>query len=137
MGARPRAGFALLFALSLSCGADDKAPLSGEVLYARYCASCHGVSATGDGPVAASLRTVPSDLTTIAARAGGEFDATAVLRAIDGRRAVAAHGQRDMPVWGAVFAEEFQGQRYAGYAVLLRSRALTDYLRTIQVESDH
>ena len=51
---------------------------------------------------------------------------------IDGRRSVAAHGSREMPVWGAVFEEERKGQPYPGYTGLLQSRLLTDYLRSIQ-----
>jgi hypothetical protein len=53
---------------------------------------------------------------------------------IDGRRAVAAHGTRDMPVWGAVFEEESRGEPYPAYQGLLKSRFLVDYLRTIQAE---
>jgi hypothetical protein len=37
-----------------------------------------------------------------------------------------------MPVWGAVFEEELQEQRYTQYRVLLRSRVLADYLKTLQ-----
>lgn len=40
---------------------------------AFYCASCHGVDAKGEGPVAKSLNVKPSDLTRIAARSGGKF----------------------------------------------------------------
>ena len=52
---------------------------------------------------------------------------------IDGRRLVAEHGSREMPVWGVVFEEEREGQPYQAYAGLLQSRALVDYLRSIQV----
>ncbi len=56
------------------------------------------------------------------------------MRVIDGRREVAAHGDRDMPVWGAVFEEEGRDEPYPAYQSLLKSRFLVDYLRTIQVE---
>ncbi len=118
----------------LACGDPKAPPPSGAIHYRQYCASCHGLTGQGDGPLAASLQTDPSDLTTLARRAGGSFDEAAVMRAIDGRRDVAAHGPREMPVWGAVFTEELEGEAYAPYVVLLRSRALTDYLRSIQVE---
>jgi hypothetical protein len=74
----------------------------------------------------------PADLTQIAKRGGGHFDEANVLAAIDGRRAVAAHGPREMPVWGAVFGDELKGQAYPEYVNLLQSRALMDYLRSLQ-----
>jgi hypothetical protein len=67
-------------------------------------------------------------------RAGGRYDESYVMSVIDGRRAVAAHGTRDMPVWGAIFEEESRGEPYPAYQGLLKSRFLVDYLRTIQVE---
>jgi hypothetical protein len=51
---------------------------------------------------------------------------------VDGRRVVAAHGTREMPVWGAVFDEELKDRAYPGYTGLLRTRSLVDYLRSIQ-----
>lgn len=90
------------------------------------------MSGKGDGSVAASLQVRPTDLTTIARRSGGHFDAARVMRVIDGERVVAEHGTREMPVWGAVFSEELEGQRHAAYTVLLHGRALTDYIHSIQ-----
>ena len=55
-----------------------------------------------------------------------------VMSFIDGRRTVAAHGPREMPVWGAVFQEQNRGEHYPAYTSLLHSRALTEYLRSIQ-----
>jgi mono/diheme cytochrome c family protein len=118
--------------LLLACGGDRQLPPTGEVLYLRHCASCHGERGFGDGPLAAALRRPPADLTRIAEREGGRFDEARVMAAIDGRRAVAEHGPREMPVWGAVFAEELEGERYPAYTTLLQSRALTDYLRSLQ-----
>jgi Cytochrome C oxidase, cbb3-type, subunit III len=109
----------------------DPSP-GGKVLYARFCASCHGVDGTGDGPVAASLTRRPSDLTTWARRHGGRFDDAEVMGVIDGRRVVAEHGTREMPVWGLMFEQELAGQLHGRYVGLLRSRALADYLRTMQ-----
>jgi hypothetical protein len=51
---------------------------------------------------------------------------------IDGRRQVAEHGAREMPVWGAVFDEELEDRAYTRYTGLLQSRLLTDYLRSLQ-----
>jgi len=109
--------------------------VAGGDLYLRHCASCHGVDGRGGGPVGASLKRPPTDLTSLAARAG-RFDETAVMSAIDGRRAVAEHGSREMPVWGDEFFEDappltpnlVEGAKQHLIAVLL------EYLETIQTE---
>ena len=112
--------------------AANAAEPAGAELYRRYCASCHGVAAQGDGPVAKELRKAPTDLTTIAQRAGGRFDEAAIMAVIDGRRAVAAHGPREMPVWGAIFDAELTDQPYTQYTTLLRAKVLAEYLNSIQ-----
>ncbi len=126
----------LIFVLSVvalsSCTREQPPQPTGAVLYKQYCESCHGSTGKGDGPVAASLQRPPADLTTLAQRSGGQFDEAAVMAVIDGRRAVAAHGSRDMPVWGTVFEEELKDQPYSKYTALLRSRVLADYLKTLQ-----
>lgn len=124
----------LTFAVSvliISCRKAPDSP-SGQALYLRYCASCHGESGDGNGPVAVSLRRLPSDLRLIAKRHDGRFDEGYVMQVIDGRRAVVEHGTREMPIWGAVFESEHQGKDYPGYTSLLHSRTLSDYLRSIQ-----
>lgn len=73
---------------------------AGARLYATYCASCHGPTGRGDGPVAPALTTPPPDLTQLWRHFGSPLAADEVAMAIDGRRDVAAHGPREMPVWG-------------------------------------
>lgn len=113
-----------------------RASETGRDLFVRYCASCHGAEGTGDGPVASSLATPPADLTTLARRAGGRFDENAVMSTIDGRREIAAHGQREMPVWGTVFMGEHAvaGERQAGQISLLLSKMLSEYVASLQKE---
>jgi len=106
-------------------------PPSGKALYERYCASCHGTSGKGDGPVASALAVPPTNLTLLA-QTRGKLDEQHLMAVIDGRRLVAAHGPREMPVWGAVFDQELAGQPYRGYLILLRAQVLADYLSTIQ-----
>jgi mono/diheme cytochrome c family protein len=77
--------------------------LSGDDLFRFYCASCHGREGRGDGPVAAALKTPPSNLTTIAQRNGGQFPRERVERFVAGDRDTSAHGSADMPVWGPIF----------------------------------
>ena len=123
---------AVLAGFSLACEREAPPSPSGRALYLRHCASCHGESGRGNGPVAASLSVPPTDLTGIARRAGGRFEEARVMRVIDGRREVEAHGPREMPVWGAVFSEQQAGEGWPGYTSLLHARALTDHVRSIQ-----
>jgi mono/diheme cytochrome c family protein len=80
--------------------AANYAAMSGEDLYRRFCASCHGVEGRGDGPVAASLRVAVADLTLTAQRGHGADLRDRIIRIIDGRYVIGAHGTRVMPVWG-------------------------------------
>jgi mono/diheme cytochrome c family protein len=124
----------LCLALLAGCGREASVAQDGRDTFLRYCASCHGSEGRGDGPLAGSLTQPPADLTQIAKRAGGRWDESAVMATIDGRRQVAAHGTRDMPVWGAIFEEEGRGEPYPAYQGLLKSRFLVDYLATLQQE---
>jgi mono/diheme cytochrome c family protein len=88
--------------------ADPSAADTGRQLYAQYCASCHGLDARGHGPVAPELKRPPSDLTRLAARYGTPLPVDRLAEFIDGRAPVAAHGPREMPVWGK---ELYAGER--------------------------
>ncbi|MBW2241430.1 MAG: cytochrome c [Deltaproteobacteria bacterium] len=120
--------------MTLGCIDERTEEVAGAALYERHCASCHGLSGRGDGPLATSLTVAPADLTSLAWRSGGSFDESAVMMFIDGRLLVAQHGPRGMPVWGAVFAQKHVGEPFAVYGATLDVRALADHLRTIQVE---
>ena len=43
---------------------------TGEELYLHHCATCHGIDAMGQGPMAAVLVVQPSDLTTLSNEEG-------------------------------------------------------------------
>ena len=79
---------------------------SGRLDFIQYCSSCHGDDGKGVGPVTSALRTPPADLTEIRYRRNGSFPVEEVTKIIDGRKLVAAHGSRDMPVWGLRFGEK-------------------------------
>lgn len=98
-------------------------------MYMSYCASCHGKEGKGDGPAAAALKRPPTNLTTLSKNNGGNFPAKAVYVAISGQFNVAAHGSREMPVWGAVFA-----QTSSDSLAKLRLTNLTDYIEKLQVK---
>ena len=102
----------------------------GAALYATYCATCHGTSARGDGPLADSMRRRPANLTEILKRSNGVFPRDLIYRVIDGRQPVRGHGGPDMPVWGDAFkrAIDVGGEE----AVRDRIQAIVDYLEMIQ-----
>ena len=107
---------------------------SGQELFARYCVSCHGSDARGDGPVASSLRKYVPDLTRIAARRGDRFPAQEVRDIIDGRSPVLSHGPREMPVWGREFWVEEGADIEAERAARGIVTEIVAYLESIQVE---
>jgi mono/diheme cytochrome c family protein len=110
------------------------ADYSGEEIFNRFCASCHGEMARGDGPVARSLGVMVPDLTRISQRYGG-FPTQLVRDTIDGRGArIDAHGTRTMPVWGYEFWVEEGGDKAAQEEMRKTIAKLVDYLRTIQVD---
>ena len=125
--------------LSFRCfaSADPRAddPHLGIIEYEISCMPCHGIDGHGDGRRASSLKTVPADLTKIAKSNKGEFPTQKVAGIIDGRAIVAAHGPREMPVWGDRYrtrsgayetAAEIEQRARAQIAALVR------YLKTIQ-----
>jgi mono/diheme cytochrome c family protein len=93
-----------LFCLLGACAQTPEQPVaptgSGAQLFQSLCASCHGVRARGDGPIAPLIKTGVPDLTRLAHRNGGTFPTDHVRRTIDGGFDRPAHGARDMPVWG-------------------------------------
>ena len=109
---------------------------SGAEIFERFCASCHGAEARGNGPVASTLNVAVPNLTTINARYG-EFPAMLIRDVIDGRGVdLRAHGTRTMPVWGYEFWIEEGGDVVAQKSVREAINRLVEYLRSLQrVES--
>lgn len=112
-------------------------PDLGKAEFELHCAVCHGMDAKGNGFLGASLKVVPPDLTVLAKNHGGVFPAERISSVIDGREQVAAHGPRDMPVWGARYAinaaehyfdTPYDQEAYIRAHILL----LVDYLGRIQ-----
>ncbi len=123
---------ALALAACATGNAGEAPDLSGAELYQQFCASCHGVKAHGDGPVASSLKAKVPDLTRIATRSGGTFPAEQVRQTIDGQEPRNAHGPRDMPVWGwDLYAMKGEDAARRQRVAELVAR-LVDYLRSIQ-----
>ena len=116
----------------------------GKIEYQSNCASCHGTGAKGDGPMSGELKRRPSDLTVLAKKNNGVFPLNSVYRIIDGRDAIASHGNREMPVWGYRFVppQHFDPKLADDYVysppaspepvVHARILAVIDYLSRIQ-----
>jgi cytochrome c553 len=127
-----------LVGLTLSAGAAaaqtkiEKAPIKNTPasdagkMFNTYCAVCHGKEGKGDGPAAKSLAKVPADLTKLAARNNGTFPEIKVRRYIEGLDEVAAHGTRDMPMWGDLFRSLNRD------TAQIRIEALAQYLKSMQ-----
>jgi mono/diheme cytochrome c family protein len=77
--------------------------VEGPELFQGYCASCHGMDARGTGPAAPTLKAKVPDLTLLTRNNRGHFPAAYVRQMIMGDKVVAAHGSREMPIWGPIF----------------------------------
>lgn len=106
-------------------------PASGKEMFMSYCASCHGKDAKGDGPAAAALKETPADLTTLAKRNGGKYPSDKVTTILRGQANLAAHGNKEMPVWGPVFWRMSQGHEAE---VHQRVANLNRYLESLQAK---
>lgn len=104
----------------------------GRETYLKYCASCHGRQGEGDGPVSRYLKVKVADLTRLRSKNHGTYPLDRVMSSIDGSRAVRAHGDRHMPVWGEVFREELKGQKYPELTSLLKVKLIAEYVGTLQ-----
>lgn len=104
----------------------------GEALYLKYCANCHGIDATGQGPMAGVLVIKPADLTRLEQE--GEFPVERVAKRIDGRDALVSHGS-PMPVYGDFFEGRDVAIKTHTGQPLMTSQPIVDliaYMRTLQ-----
>jgi mono/diheme cytochrome c family protein len=129
---------ALLLAPAMAAAQEPaamKQSVPGAEVYRTYCVACHGDSARGDGPLAASMKRKPANLTEIAKRNGGQFPSDLVFRTIDGSQPVRGHGGPDMPAWG----DALMRSREAGDADSVKKviQSLVDYLESMQLQPAH
>lgn len=111
---------------------DARRLAEGRALYERYCASCHGSAGDGTGPVAETLKTPPSDLTRLGERFGKPLNHAKLAESIDGRNPIAAHGSKEMPVWGERLFGDVS--RTASTEPMTRGvvALIVDYLQSLQ-----
>jgi mono/diheme cytochrome c family protein len=118
---------------------------SGKSEFLSSCAACHGADGKGEGPMSGQLKTTPADLTVLSKKNGGTFPFSSVYEFIDGRKMLAAHGTREMPIWGQLYNQETLGRLTNPKALdavefsadpdaVVRDRILSliDYLNRIQ-----
>ncbi|SDC35496.1 cytochrome c [Ruegeria marina] len=120
----------LFMATASACLAQDAA--EGERLYMHHCATCHGIEATGQGPMAGVLIIQPADLTAL--QGEGEFPVARVVQRIDGRDPLVSHGS-PMPVYGPYFEGRDVAIKTQSGQPMLTSQPIVDllaYIQTIQ-----
>lgn len=133
-----RAVVASLLSITAAAWAQTSAGL-GQADYLDNCASCHGITAKGDGPVGSFWVKPPADLTQIAHRCAGRFPHDLLEEVIDGRWSGdnGPHGSRDLPVWGQVFkaralTQPGDSSTTAEWSARQRVASLVLYLKTLQ-----
>lgn len=129
-------GLPFIFSLVLALPAAAQDALQGEALFGYYCATCHGVDATGNGPMSPSLVVAPADLTVLSRENDGVFPTTRAVMRIDGRDPLVSHGSM-MPVYGDFFAGTDVMTKTEAGQPLLTSQPIVDllaYLESLQVE---
>ncbi|HVM93655.1 MAG TPA: c-type cytochrome [Terriglobales bacterium] len=104
-------------------------PASGVEMYKSYCAVCHGVDGTGNGPAASALKVAPTDLTALSAKNNGKYPSMRVASILRGEELLAAHGTKDMPIWGNLFWSMSSGHEAE---VQQRVSNLNKYLESMQ-----
>ena len=103
----------------------------GRALYERYCATCHGIEATGKGPMAGALLIQPTDLTKLVENNAGHFPLLRVVRRIDGRDPLVSHGS-PMPVYGDFFEGDDTSMKTENGQPVMTSRAIADLVAYFQ-----
>ncbi|MBS0125461.1 c-type cytochrome [Thetidibacter halocola] len=138
MFATTRIGFAGLFGLvTATTPAMAQDFTYGQALFERNCSVCHGSDGAGGGPVAQLLTERPKNLKLLAKENNNVFPFSDVYQSIDGRREIAAHGSKQMPIWGNLFvAEAYPSTFHPGVGaeeiVQARILGLVYYLQSIQ-----
>lgn len=119
--------------LALGCESQEEYRLGvGRDVFDRKCAECHG-SSRGEGPQFVDGYGGPApDLRELANEYGSPLPRDQLARFIDGRSDVAAHGTREMPVWGETLYDNLPDNATVEEMRAGTIELLLDYLETIQ-----
>jgi mono/diheme cytochrome c family protein len=121
---KPYALVAALAALSAVPALAQDARVGAEI-YRSHCATCHGIEARGDGPMAEILAIDTPGLRGLAAANDGEFPMLRVMRQIDGRDPMLAHGGV-MPLFGDYFEGSTVALQGPGGQPIVTSQTIAD-----------
>lgn len=127
----------MLSAAALAQGTSQRVDF-GKREYDSNCAVCHGTTGKGDGPIVELLTKSPPDLRVLAQKNGGVLPLPRLYDVIEGG-SVAAHGTRDMPIWGRDYkiqAAEYYFEAPYDPEAYTRARilALLEYISRLQVK---
>lgn len=131
LGSNLGAALGLSLAATTLLAADAE---EGAALYLEHCAACHGLEVDGNGPMAGVMTIKPADLTALVSGNEGVFPYERVVKRIDGRDPLVAHGS-PMPVYGHFFEGGAGALKTQNGQPILTSRAIVDlvsYLETVQ-----
>lgn len=130
-----------LLAIAASCvagnaaAADDMQVKVGKDLYMKYCATCHGPSGNGTDGMASRLFTnQPANLTLLSKENGGKFPMNELMNIVKGDQPIAAHGSREMPVWGEILGRPLSDGMYGQDEADAKIINIGKFLETIQVK---
>ncbi len=102
---------------------------SGQEMYTNYCAVCHGADGKGGGPAASALKVAPHRSDRVGRKKQWQIPGPSRFQVLRGDAELAAHGNKDMPVWGPVFRHLSQGH---DAEVQQRIANLNQYVASIQ-----
>ena len=125
--------------VALFNGASAQESALGAEEFTDRCAICHGETGDGSGVVGELFAQKPKNLRILARENGGTFPLDTVIRAIDGRETISAHGTSEMPIWGEylmVDTLEDRGINPKDARSIVNGRilTLTHYIQMLQVE---
>jgi mono/diheme cytochrome c family protein len=106
-------------------------PAAGDQMYAKYCASCHGIAGQGNGPAAPAFKHAPANLTKLTKSHGGKYPRMLVYESVMEGGNVRGHGNARMPVWGDLFVR-MDGLH--SQIPQMRLKALADYIESLQAK---
>jgi len=120
-----------IFALTALCAAPLAAQDAGSELFAKHCATCHGLDATGNGPMSPNLILQPTDLTVLAGANNGVFPTLRVVQRIDGREPLVSHGS-PMPIFGDFFEGRGVALKTASGQPIMTSQPVVDLVAWLE-----
>ncbi len=121
-----------LLSITTNAYAVEDGDIIGKKEFTTYCASCHGSSGKGDGPIVHFLKRKPADLTQLSKNNGNSFLFDRIYGVFDGSYVFAKHGSSEMPIWGYRFIREAQKENEPSISAKAKALDIILYLQVIQ-----